>query len=40
MARIEVEKSRDRTAQIWGWVLGLIILIAAIWALFAIFDLY
>lgn len=38
MARIEVEKNRDRTAQIWGWILGLIVLIAAVWFLVALID--
>jgi hypothetical protein len=36
MARIEVEKNSDRSTQIWGWILGLLILVAAIWLLFEI----
>lgn len=38
MARIEVEKRKDRTAQIWGWILGLIVLAAAVWFLIALID--
>jgi hypothetical protein len=36
MARIEVEKGTNRSTQIWGWILGLLILLAAIWLLFTI----
>lgn len=38
MAHIEVEKNKDRSAQIWGWILGLIVLIAAVWFLVALID--
>ena len=48
MARIPVEKDTDRgtttttrnrttrSAQIWGWIIGLIVLAAIIWILFAV----